>query len=518
MKARKIPPLILMALIVPAYLLLINGHWKPTWDSAIYITVSRALATGHGYTYMGYSHTKYPFMFPLLLAPITGLFGYNFLLMRILIVLMGLGGIWFAFLLIREMAGMWIALAVMALTAASYPLMFEATRVLSDLPYMFFSMLALIFVRRYVREGDILNRSGVIASTLILTSYFTRGVGISLAAAAFLYLLLEGGTKRDFRLKAGKAAFLGITFFIPALLWAIRNQTISPEKRLPPILREGLGYGRELILINPSDPYSETIGFGDLIARLRRNVAYYEGLISNIVSGRTGGGALLAHIISAAVLIGLIYCLMRRRTIAEYYFPLYMLVYLAWPSWQGERFLVPVIPFIFYYILKVGELILLSIESLVRLKIPIGRRARSLMGGSLLFISVVFLVGLNRNSDLSIIRAEHAKPYYSKVVSDFLDVIDWIKVNTTPETIVISDRPSWVYLLSDRKTFSFPWVSNPDEVVGFIRQIGADYVIVNPISSVTRRYLVPTIKRYREGFEEVYRKGESVVYKVISMR
>ncbi len=514
MKAKDIPPFILMALISSVYLLLVNGHWKPTWDSAIYITVSRALATGHGYTYMGYAHTKYPFMFPLLLAPITGIFGYNFLLMRLLIVLMGLGAIWLTFLLIRGIAGTWIALAVMVLTAASYPLMFEATRILSDLPYMFFSMLALISIRRYGREETVFNKSGVIASILILTSYFTRGIGVSLAAAAFLYLLLEGGSGKGFRLKSRKAAFIGVTFLIPALLWTIRNQTISPEKRLPSILRESLGYGRELILVNPSDPYSRTIGLGDFIVRLRRNIVYYEGLISNIVSGRAGGGALLAHIISAVMLIGLIYCLMRRRTIVEYYFPLYMLVYLAWPSWQGERFLVPVIPFILYYLLRTAELILGSVELIIRRRIPIGGRFPYLVRGSLLLALALFLVRLNWASDINIIKHERARPYYGQVVSDFLDAISWIKVNTSPETIVVSDRPSWVYLLSDRRTFSFPWVSNSDEVVGFIRRIEADYVIVNPISSVTKRYLVPSIERYREEFEVVYRKGESIVYKV----
>ena len=81
---------------------------------------------------------------------------------------------------------------------------------------------------------------------------------------------------------------------------------------------------------------------------------------------------------------------------------------------------------------------------------------------------------------------------------------------------MVSDRPSWVYLLSGRKTFSFPWVPNPNEVIGFIHGIGADYVIVNPISSVTKQYLVPSIERYREEFKEVYREGESVIYKVKS--
>ena len=198
-------PLILMALICTVYLLLVNSNWKPSWDSAIYITVSRALATGHGYTYMGYAHTKYPFMFPLLLAPITGIFGYNFLLMRLMIVFMVFFAIWFSFVLVRRVADEWIALCVMALTAASYPLMLWTTWVLSDSPYMFFSMLALIFIQQYGRETSPFNRRAVFASLLVLASYFTRGIGLALALAAVLYLLLENNLRGNIRLNLKKS-------------------------------------------------------------------------------------------------------------------------------------------------------------------------------------------------------------------------------------------------------------------------------------------------------------------------
>jgi hypothetical protein len=376
---------------------------------------------------------------------------------------------------------------------------------------MFFSMLALILVRRYAGEGNVLSKNAVLTSLLVLTSYFTRGIGLALVAATVLYLLLEG------KLNLRKAAFIGLTFLIPAALWTIRNHTISPERQLPSILRESLGYGRELILVNPSDPYSKTIGFGDLIVRLRRNITYYEGLISNIVSGKSFGAGLGAHLISAVVLIGLIYCFIRQRTIVEYYFPFYMLIYLAWPSWQGERFLVPVIPFIFYYVLRTTELLLSLVELIFRLikrKVSIEGKGFRLIEGAVLLALVLFLVRSNWAIDVNIVKRERARPYYDKVISDFLDVIGWIKENTPPETVVISDRPSWVYLLSGRKTFSFPWVPNTDEVVGFIRQIKADYVIVNPISSVTSRYLVPSIERNQEKFKEVYRRGNSIAYRV----
>ena len=204
---------------------------------------------------------------------------------------------------------------------------------------------------------------------------------------------------------------------------------------------------------------------------------------------------------------------MKRRTIVEYYFILYMLIYLAWPSWQGERFLVPVIPFIFYYILRTAELILRALFFLIARRHTALKDRFWIVRGAALVILAVSLIKLNWASDVNIIRGEHAKPYYSNVVSDFLETIGWIKENAPPDAVVISDRPSWVYLLSGRKTFSFPWVPNTEEVIGFIRDIKADYAIVNPISGVTTSYLVPAIERYREGFKELFRKGDSIIYR-----
>ncbi|RKY00634.1 hypothetical protein DRP77_11160, partial [Candidatus Poribacteria bacterium] len=94
-------------------------------------------------------------------------------------------------------------------------------------------------------------------------------------------------------------------------------------------------------------------------------------------------------------------------------------------------------------------------------------------------------------------------------------VIRWVKENTPPDAVVVSERPPWVYLLSGRKTFGFPWVPRPEEVIGFIREIGANYVIATPVTYLTGRYLLPAIKSRPDMFEEVYRKGGNIVYRVV---
>ena len=84
------------------YLYTLDNYWKPVWDSAIYISLGKSIATGNGYCYMGLPHTKYPFILPLMLSPIIKLFGLNFLLMRLLIIIFAIGSIYFTYILFKK--------------------------------------------------------------------------------------------------------------------------------------------------------------------------------------------------------------------------------------------------------------------------------------------------------------------------------------------------------------------------------------------------------------------------------
>ena len=253
------------------FLLTLNPNWNPTWDSATYITLGKSLITGHGYKYMGYSHIKYPPVFPLLLSPIIGVFGYNYLLMRLMIVIMGICSIGMVYLLFRRHktpSTKIMAVSVMLLSAVSYPLLFEATRILSDIPYMFFSFLALIFIDKYSsaqfnltaggpsKNRLYLNKIAYLTIFFILLSYFTRLVGLTLVAAAIPYLFLRAKQESKSMLSsnpwlntAKKAAFIGVIFLAFASVWVIRNQVL--KNRLPKELIEGMSYEQELVLVEP---------------------------------------------------------------------------------------------------------------------------------------------------------------------------------------------------------------------------------------------------------------------------
>jgi dolichyl-phosphate-mannose-protein mannosyltransferase len=488
---------------------LLNANWKPTWDSATYIMLGKSLITGHGFKYMDIPHTKYPFMFPLMLCPIVGLLGRNFLMMRLMIVSMALGSIGLTFWLFKRSFGLWLGLGVMLMTAASYPLMIECTRILSDVPYMLLSLLSLIFIRRYAQDEKWKGKFGYISAGLILASFLTRYIGMALFGGTVIYLLVD--SKGDMSLRLRKIALISLIFLIPASLWMVRGAVFRKTSPPPPGLREFLSYEKELVIVNPGDPHSGTLSLSNFVSRVRVNTPYYQDLAADIIRGKDARSRGYIRAITILLLCGFVYCLVKWRGVFEYYVFFYVLIYIVWTSLQGHRFLVPIIPFIFYYLIRA----LLLVPHFLSLFIKrLGDNYRILGERIIIAGLVAMAVHGNWSSDVNIIRAERRKPYYAGSMSDFLNVIEWIKNNTEPDAVIVSGRAPYVYMLSERKTFSPVWVNNTDEVMASIRETNASYIINGPALH-SSSFLSPLLQEQQNTFLKIYAVGDSVVYRVV---
>ncbi|MBD3182339.1 hypothetical protein GF312_08610 [Candidatus Poribacteria bacterium] len=503
--------ILLMIPIGVIYALVISVHWKPTWDSATYIMLGKSLITFNGFKYMGIPHTKYPFMFPLMLAPIIGIFGKNFLLMRIFIVLTALGSIYLTYWLFSRKYNFWFGMGMMLMTAASFPLMFESTRILSDIPYMFFSLLALVFIRRYAKEEHWKNKNAYISVILMLVSFFTRYIGMALFAGTMLYMLINSSGNLKLRFK--KIVFIGIIFLIPASAWMIRGAVIRHINPHPPGLREFLSYEKELVVTNPSDPHSDNVRWNNFVSRIKNNEIYYERLIGDIIHGKSADMKTRSRILSIIFLVGFVYCLIRYRDVFEYYVFFYILTYILWTSLQGHRFLVPMIPFIFYYFVK-AVLIIPHVLRLIINKIKPSEHVWFIIKSTLVVLMAFLAIYLNFEADRNIIKAERIKPYYTGTLAEFLNSLEWIKDNTSPDTVIISGRSPWVYMITERKTFTPPWVNNIQEVAQSIEENKANYVISSP-AVYSSQFLTPLIQQKPEMFDKVHQIGSCVIYKVL---
>ncbi len=185
-----------------------------------------------------------------------------------------------------------------------------------------------------------------------------------------------------------------------------------------------------------------------------------------------------------------------------------------WTSLQGHRFLVPIIPFIFYYFVRalwlIPDILRLLVKSLEGRYWTLGER---------IFITVLAIAAIycNWSSDVNIIRAEHRKPYYAASTRNFLNAIDWIRENTPPDAVIVSGRAPWVYMLSDRTTFSPPWVNNTEEVMASVYENNTSFIINSPVLH-SSTFLSPVLQERPDSFLKVYEAGDCIVYEVTNAR
>jgi hypothetical protein len=476
-------------------------HWKTTWDSATYIALAESLIRGDGYTYNGYPHTKYPPGFPLLLVPVELLFGRDFFWMRALIAACGAGSVGATYFLIRRRATAVYAVAVCVMTTASYALVFETTRILSDVPYMLVSLVALLWGERAVKSASRRDLSAAIL--LIVLAWTIRLVGFTLAPALAIPLLFQRtGAFRERALRAG--VVVGVVGMVIAV-WMARNALVT--RTMPDGLRESLSYEAELAAVNPDDPQSKRAGFAEIGQRVSRNAIYYEGMLSDLLTARKLKDATWRHALAAIWLLGWMYALVKRRSIVEFATLFYVGVYLLWPSVQGDRFLVPILPMLFYYALQPIEAVA---DGIRRLKRDVGLVIEAAGQVAL----AAFVVWLNASLVSPMIRRERQEPYYDPATQDYMDAIAWTRDHTPSDAVIITDRAPYAVLFAGRRAFTSPWVADQQTVLDAIAANGGTHVIANDVG-YSPKYLLPVIAAHPERFHEVHRIGQNVIYEVL---
>lgn len=480
------------------YACVVVPHWQPTWDSAIYITVARSLVRGEGYAYMGYPHTKYPPGFPLLLTPIVALFGESFVVMRALVAGCAVASVGMAYVLVRRAAGRWVAAATAVMTAMSYALLFEATRILSDVPYMLVSLVALLAVERF-RETRSHRRLALVVA-LCAVAYLTRIVGFAIALAAAISLVRDVPRAR-IPVAARHAGIVLVGLAVVVGLWMGRNAVVSNE--LPPTLREALSYERELVAARAAAPHADTVGWRTLGERLEANVQYYAGLTGMLLTSKRTQSVWPI----ALVFAGWVVVLARRSTVLEWYFGGYVAVYLLWPAHQGERFLVPVLPMIYYY--AVSAVAAAADGATVVFRASPARRR---VVGSVVVTTVAaaFVVFAARPVGARV-RAEHRAPYHAVVMGETIDALVWLRDNTAPDAVLVTNRAPYGVLWADRRTYTVPWVADREEILASIHANGVTHAVTN---SHTQTYLGPVVDGLPAMFRPLKKFGSTRVYEV----
>lgn len=510
------------------YYMSLTHYLSVEGDNAIYIILGKALATGQGYTDIQNPQllveAQYPPLFPLLLVPIIHVWGTDGVLqMQALVTAFALASFAAAFFVFRR----WLDNAILAyaivLAAASSDLVWEFShKVLTEIPYLFFTLLACWWTTRYVTEERWLTRAGTLAALATSAAFLTRTIGLSLCVALPLYLLLAPPVRlREgwWRLRLAKVLWTGAIMVLICGGWTLRNRLVYTGS--------GRNYLEQFGLKQTYVPEAGKIGIdpGFLLGRMGDGIHYYAGVYLRMLGGHIwdhvppSGG--VSQALLAITVLGFIYAVIRRRTIAEFYVGIYVIIVLLWP-WSDLRFAVPILPFLVYYLAMalLPPMVVLArwrpidprvavAMALIPLSLPTGKHT---LGTAIHDRQVGYHYEVERLGEW---------PAYQDW-REFHAAAMWLKQNAVPGATIIDRSPNIFYLWTGLKSRNYPYSFDRAYVMSDIGKEHNDYVIDDDFTAwtyTTRLYLEPVIKRYKNRFFgpfPIRQAGATKVYQVIN--
>ncbi|MFQ5888717.1 MAG: glycosyltransferase family 39 protein [Gemmatimonadota bacterium] len=483
--------LVAVALHLVLGLLLYDPTLFPGGDNAEYMILGESLRTGSGYRDIHLVgsplHTKYPPVFPLLLAALGWLGGVQ--LFKLVSLALTAGSVWLVFALGRQIVGERTAFLAAGLLAVS-PLLLEYSHyVLSE---ALFTLLVLAALLARGSENPAGRRAAVAAGA---AAFLTRSAGLSLLAALAIHPLLLR------RRREAAASLLAALLILVG--WGLFQRLGPPGQP---------GYVEQLLLVNPYEPQLGQVGPAGLLARAASNLWLYVSAVLPQSLGIGGGpGPFAANplvVLFGAVAAGLALSgWLREATRGITLTGLFTLFYLGlitlWPSvWTDRRFLLPVLPILLLYLLDgVGAL-----GSWALRRWSFWWPAGAFVG---LAVPAILSAGRLIPGRVECVRSYRAgAPCDPPGMASFYAAARWASQNTPPGAVIANRKPDLFFLFARRQGGLYRFSAEPAVVLRGLEELGASYVVVDQISLTTDRYLIPTIRMYRDRFEPVYSGGD----------
>ncbi len=487
-------------------------------DNAAYYLLGRALSQGHGYVNVwapgAPPETKFPPGFPVLIAGVR-LFSYRPEAVLVLNGLLFLGSLWLLYHFLAALcppgadlspppaprrgrprreappgrsahAGPMLAAIACIATALNPHVVQYATRLLSEMPFLFLSVLALGAAARIDPERPPYADPWVWATVAATAAaYYTRSMGVALAFGIFAGLALH---------RNGRAALVvGGGVGLLALPWVVRSQIVGENRYVGALLQK-----------NPYAPEEGALALADLAERLRANTMRY--LTTELPNGAWPFleralpswwwlRALAGLAVAGLALYGL-YRLPRLRWVLAAYLGATFGIALLWPQiWTGTRFVMGVLPFVSF--LSLLGLYHLAREGAERFGV---RRAPA---------AAFALVLLPAAGPMQRWHAYAETPYPGRV-ANYFDLARWARRNLPRDAVVVCSKPSLFALYAYRRATQFALSSDPDVVIRRMEEEGADYVVLDYVLldptgyPMGATYLLPAVEKYPERFEFVH--------------
>lgn len=455
-------------------------------DNAGYLTLARSLLERGAYLELWDPaeplHTKYPPVFPLVLAAALAIGIQPWLGLKLIVIAFSALGVAFSFQLIRARGRPALAFGVATVLALSPGILLQNHWVLSDVPFWGLTVLALWALETMPRR-----RIGVrtaIAVAAVALAYFTRSAGLPVLLAALFWLAWRRRWKQ-------LALLAGVVLPLAALWW-LRARSAG-----------GIDYAGELWMRNPYDPSAGTIGVIDLLPRIGENfVAYLTTHLPTLLVGRPAtAGVIASVVVTLLALYGWGRRMLRpaRVQVMELALPLYIGLIFIWPAvWAGDRFLLPFLTALLFY---AGDA-LSALFRWFRARLAFAAGATAV---ALLVLLQLPTVALAARVGRDCQRAHRAGIRYGCLPpqwQDFLAQAERLPALLPDDAVILSRKPRIVHAMSGGHTYSltYPFTDQPQQFLEFADSVGARYLLFDQLDRLSQAYVAPVLMQRPQAF------------------
>lgn len=485
-------------------------------DSPSYLILAKSLAEGYGFSDINIpgapAHTQYPPFFPLLIAPVYMAFGFNFLLVKLVVLASAVAALFAVRAFFSTTHGRLYGTAIAVLTGTNFYFLFYTNEILSEIPYTLISFLVLLLSSVKGGEdggGAVRATSGsrdfIVICLLLALAYMTRMIGVTLLAALCLAIVVNGRRTDGWAAGLKKALALGALASVPFIAWTIRGSLLDG------------GVATYQSIFAQADYYSLDSGgasVSSLIERFKTNCGYYfDGVYKVILtmrSARDGLAAPVFPVIFLLVALGFLRDIVTRRETKDFYFLFYMGLLTVWPvygSGDARRYLVPMIPLVYHYLFS-GVGLIVGVVGKAR-----PRRAFSLsvaLPALLLVMNGAEMAqrAVKEEGGFEVVRRAADGSFFRKVATpsledigaerfredipcyyNYLHAAGWLGGNLTEGDVVATRKPEIVYLVTGGPTVRFPYTKDAAMMEGFMRDKGVSRVLLDACYEETDRYM-----------------------------
>lgn len=439
------PGVLCVVLVAAFHLLTIREGEDWHDDFSMYIHHARNIAEGAPYGQTGYIYNPhnpsvgprvYPPGFPLLLAPLVKLFGLDLRPMKVQAVLFLLGSLLMVLELFRGVLAP-AYLNGLVLVMGLNPFFWELKdHVLSDLPFLFFVLLSLCLAMRADEADTSLRRRATwaaLAGLAAYASYATRTLGIVLPPCFVLHDLIR---HRRVTVVGGVAgAIFAALAGVQHIFW-VRDTSYLDQ-------------------------------FAVTAAIIRRNAVDYLRALSDLWDNGHSAVARKAAFLAAGGLAacGYVGWLRARASLLALFPWLYLAPIVLWPSYQGTRFLVPVLPFY----------LACCLCGVQWMEGALGRRRARLNVSLPAVLAVVAVIYVGRYSTLP-----HGRLPQGIASHEGLELFEFVRTATDPGDVFLFSKPRALALFTGRRASAAFSPADPCELWHYIAEIGASYVVAGP--------------------------------------